>query len=318
MAHRQRQPRVSLPIASAGRPRPTSESNPVEGDAGGTLREYTEHAAELHRADPLFRKLEIETHLGCNRRCTYCFLATEKRANYAEHSGSIMEWPLYETLLAQLTDLGFDGILCFHFYDEPLLNPLIEQFVAAAAHQLPRTRRVIYTNGDRLTESRFASLRLAGTDLVYVTRHDNQVNERLRHIMRSDPDGIALDTRRDMQLNNRGGYLGPQTDPRIRRLPCIYPSESPIITIAGNVLPCSVDFRETMRLGNIKNEHLRDIFWSTKAVAFRRSLLEGGREHHALCVDCDYYADIIGANSTAEQHRQRDQPFARSRTPGST
>lgn len=280
---------------------------PLPATPEARLAEYQARVQRLAEQNGLFEKLEIELSLGCNRRCTYCFLATERRQDHVQSRTRVMPQPLFDLLLDQLTELEFRGVLCFHFYNEPLLNPHLHRYVAAARKRLPDVQMIIYTNADLLDEARYHELTTAGINLIYVTRHDNAVPATLAPVLKLP--GVLIDMRADMEFNNRGGYLGPPVDDRMRTLPCVYPSECAIITIDGNVLPCSCDFRESMKFGNIREQHLRDIYLSPAAIAFRRDLLAGRRQDHALCKDCDWYAEVLGLPSSAEAHREREQPL---------
>jgi radical SAM protein with 4Fe4S-binding SPASM domain len=269
------------------------------------LRSYSEHVAALQRAGQIFEKLEIEINLGCNRRCTYCNLATDQREYYVQSRNKTMDWRLFELLIRQLGDIGFGGVLCFHFFAEPLLNKKLGEYARYAREHLPETRRVVYSNGDYLTAKRHRELTDAGISLFFVTRHDNVIPGFLAPVLR-EPN-VLLDTRADMTLNNRGGLFGITTDPRVRTLPCIFTSEALVVTIDGNILPCSCDFRELNRFGNIQDTHIRDIYESEACRQFRQDLLAGHREKYALCRDCDFYCEVLGVLSAAESHRACEQ-----------
>jgi radical SAM protein with 4Fe4S-binding SPASM domain len=278
----------------------------VNGGAVSDLRTYYERVAELQGADRMFEKLEIELNLGCNRRCTYCNLATDRREYYAQSRDRTMRWGLFDLLLRQLVDIGFGGVLCFHFYAEPLLNKRLGEYASYARQHLPEAQSIVYTNGDYLTAQRHRELTEAGVSLFFITRHDNLIPDFLAPIL-LEPN-VLLDTRAEMVLNNRAGLLGSPTDPRVRRLPCIFTSETLVVTIDGNVLPCSCDFRESNSFGNIEEVHIRDIYTSEACRRFRQDLLAGRREAYALCRDCDSYCEVLGVPSAAEFHRLHEQP----------
>eukprot|EP00257_Ricinus_communis_P024181 XP_015584329.1 uncharacterized protein LOC8276297 [Ricinus communis] len=216
-----------------------------------------------------------------------------------------MNWHLYELIIQQLVDIAFGGVLCFHFYAEPLLNRKLGEFVAYATRQLPKTKCILYTNGDYLTAKKHSDLTAAGISLFFVTRHDNAITDVLLPVLRES--NVVLDTRDDITFNNRAGLLGPPTDVRVRTLPCIFTSEALVITIDGNVLPCSCDFRESNCFGNVKEAHIRDIFCSDRCREFRRDLLAGRRAAYKLCRDCDAYCEVLNVPSAAEPHRAREQ-----------
>lgn len=268
--------------------------------------DYMRGVDRLKVQRPRFQKVEVEVNTGCNRQCGYCFLATRKRESVVSSRRRVMEMALYATLVGQLESLGFDGELNYHFYGEPLVNKRLPEYVALARRHLPAAAIVLYTNGDLLTPAKYRALREAGVTRFYVTFHDDAVPDRLRDVV-TQPD-VTYDTRSTMVLNNRGGHLGRNPFERVRSLPCIYPSLSVVVTIDGNVLPCSCDFDEQMPLGNIRTTHLREIWDSEKARGFRQDLLEGARARHALCEGCDFYSPVLGVPSMAEAHRHTGQP----------
>lgn len=265
---------------------------------------YLCRVKQLTDEKPLFNQVEIEINLGCNRKCSYCFLSTLKRENVVVARRKIMDWDLYTLLLNNLRDIQFSGELNFHFYAEPLLNKKLPLFIQESKKYLEGASTVIYTNGDLLNEKKYNELKKAGLDFIYITRHDNDIPDSLKSII-TQP-GVKHDSRANMMFNNRAGYLGKPTDLRVQTLPCIYPSLAVIITIDGNVLPCSCDFNESMVFGNIKEQHLYDIWHSKIATEFRSDLLNGNRASHNLCKDCDVYSDNLGILSVAESHRSID------------
>lgn len=268
--------------------------------------DYMREVSRLKDEQPRFQKVEIEVNTGCNRRCSYCFLATRRRESVVEARRRVMEMELYERVVSQLADLEFEGELNYHFYGEPLINKRLHEYVALARAALPRCTIVLYTNGDLLTPAKYRQLRDAGVGRFYVTFHNDVVPQRLGEVL-AQPD-VVYDTRSTILLNNRGGYLGRNPFEAVRTLPCIYPSVTVIVTIDGNVLPCSCDFDERMSFGNVRSRHLREIWDSEKARAFRRDLLDGARASHALCEGCDYYSGIVGLPSAAEAHRNVPPP----------
>lgn len=279
---------------------------------GTPLEDYLRLVEDFLDRDPLFQKIEIEVNLGCNRRCTYCFLHSKRREDTVRSRSKIMERALYERLVAQLRDLDFAGVVCFHFYGEPLLNKRLPEFVRIAARELPKARSIVYTNGDFLDSRWYQRLVEAGIDTIYVTRHDNVIPDSLVPLL--DRPEVIVDRRADMSFNNRGGYLGGAKD-RVRDLPCIFFAESIVATIDGNILPCSCDFDESMVMGNVREHHLRDIYYSEAARRFRTDLLQGRRSRYDLCRNCDYYSGVLGIESAAERHRfiEQESPAPRPR-----
>jgi len=270
---------------------------------------FHERVAALRSRRALFEKIEIEVNIGCNRRCSYCFLASDRRERYVATKSKTMDWDLYCLLIEQLSSLEFRGIACYHFYAEPLLNPNLPAYVAHAASRLPAVRFILYTNGDYLSAALHTRLTDAGITVFVVTRHDNEVPAFLQEVLLRN--NVVLEKRADMSLNNRGGFLGAPVDERVRSLPCIYTSEAVVVTIDGEVLPCSCDFRQINSFGNIRNAPINEIYESETCRRFRHDLLAGRRADYELCRECDYYCGVLSAPSAAEPHRQLHQPTVR-------
>jgi radical SAM protein with 4Fe4S-binding SPASM domain len=277
------------------------------------IEAYLSRVEELKKQTPLFAKVEVEVNLGCNRRCAYCFLATKRREHIIRTKQRVIAPDVYNRLLTQLQDLEFTGELNFHFYSEPLLDPSLSDHIRVARHALPDSLLVLYSNGDRLDVRRYEALKAAGLDRFYLTFHDDVIPDRLKDIINL-PD-VVFDRRATILLNNRGGYLGKNRNPQVATLPCVYPALAIVVTIEGNVLPCSCDFDEQMSFGNINAVHLRDIWRSPKATQFRDDLLNGWRSRYKLCEHCDYFSGIVGVTSTAEASRDCGTTTARTRTP---
>jgi radical SAM protein with 4Fe4S-binding SPASM domain len=59
------------------------------------------------------------------------------------------------------------------------------------------------------------------------------------------------------------------------------------ITLQGNVIPCFEDFYQHNQMGNINQQHLKDIWESNKYLKFREELNLGLRHRYKACEDCN-------------------------------
>jgi radical SAM protein with 4Fe4S-binding SPASM domain len=66
------------------------------------------------------------------------------------------------------------------------------------------------------------------------------------------------------------------------------PSYDAEITAAGHVLPCCNDYHEQMRMGNVKDTPLKEIWLNDKFTQFRRDLKRGLRHKYVICKDCNF------------------------------
>lgn len=117
---------------------------------------------------PVF--VEIETATRCNRRCQWCPTGSKPRGD-EQH---LMPWPLLVRIVEQLGAVGYDGWIALHNFNEPLLNPRLEDELALIGDVLPRARRSVFTNGDLLTRAHLATFSTLGVAHVRVTRYPAQ------------------------------------------------------------------------------------------------------------------------------------------------
>lgn len=228
--------------------------------------------------------VEIEIGVRCNRTCVYCPNSTLGSTS----PSSFMETGLYRLIVAQLSEIAFSGRLSFHFYNEPLIRKDLETLVAVARTALPLAYLVLYTNGDLLTDTRYANLLEAGIDFFIVTRHGGEPMTPRLHQRVQFPG--------DLDLSGRAGAVRGETAP-LRRA-CYAPSEMLIVTVNGDVVLCHEDARREIVLGNLGRSTIRDIWCGDNMARFRRHLVRGERrEAGSICTRCDHRA-YPGPNMT--------------------
>lgn len=232
------------------------------------------------------KMVEIETYTRCNRRCSYC-------PNH-DHARPDVHMPdeLYHRILDQLVEIGFRGRLSYHFYNEPLLDPRLPGFVAAARRRLPECRIVLYSNGDFMTKEVFVKLVDSGMDLAWVTNHGRsakhcawrhelapELAERLRYQTNQNPD---------IFWTNRGGLLPQIASVREPlRAVCTAIATTLVVTAEGNVVLCYEDYEGRETLGNLHRDTIASVWNSERATFLRGRLLEGDRSCCGPCQNCN-------------------------------
>lgn len=220
--------------------------------------------------------VEIEVCSRCNRSCDYCPVSLDPRPAVPVR----MSDEVFGRTVDALAEVGFTGRLSYHLYNEPLLRTDLHRLVAIARDRLPDALQILNTNGDLLDESRYRTLRDAGVDYFYVTRHSpGEYPQRPFQVVQ---------TWEDLTLTNRGGTLTqlPTPSPRTVRTPCYAPSEMLIVTVTGDVLLCYEDAHREHVLGNLMRASLADIWNSAEFRARRERLARGDRTVDAMCLAC--------------------------------
>ena len=232
--------------------------------------------------------VEIEINHDCNRACAYCPNSIAERP----HQGR-MPRTLFVRILSQLRELGYQGRISYHFYNEPLLSPDLDEFVGLTKEYLPKCWIEIYTNGTLLSQERFDRLLTVGVDKFTVTRHHGIKDFPFTKVYESlDPSRrarVKFQHYKELYFTSRGGlmkvgYAGkkPPLD-----LPCLIPTSALVITVNGNIVPCFEDYFEKNVMGNIAEQDLLSIWNSDRYKQFRDDLKNRKRSAHPVCDSCN-------------------------------
>lgn len=218
--------------------------------------------------------VEIEINTDCNRKCCYC--PNSKRPP-GESSPQYMEKNLYQKIIGELKELGFKGRLSYHFYNEPLLHPNLEDIIMYTSDRLPEARQVLYTNGDLLDDRKYHSLLEWGVHHLVVTQHDSKPFPQRPRQTVLHPDWLTL--------TNRGGTL--LKSPGTLDLPCLVPYKMLIISYDGKVLLCYEDAQKTQVKGDVNDRDITAVWFSDTFEAARKELEKGNRVINDVCRYCD-------------------------------
>lgn len=232
--------------------------------------------------------VEIEINHACNRSCSYCPNSISERL-----TKGIMTLAAYQIVLNNLAEFDFAGRISFDFYNEPLLNPNLSEFVKMTKQQLPKTQIHLYSNGTLLTEAKTMALFANGVDRLVITKHEedefskkfvfdavyNSLNEELRN-------KVLFKSYKDLHLVNRGGLLKHISSHGLDLHPCFIPSHMLTVTVDLRVLSCFEDYNENLIFGDLKQEKLIDIWNKDSYKLFRGNLQKGLRHLHMPCRNC--------------------------------
>ncbi len=222
--------------------------------------------------------VEIEINSNCNRKCQYCPNSKLKRTNLPLY----MDTELFNKILSELKKINFDGRISYHFYGEPLLHPNLGNLIEKTSKMLKKSRLILYTNGDLLTEKKYLELVKSGVDYFVVTSHSLKT-------FPNRPKQIVLYPN-NLHLTNRGGVIGVLIEPF--KFPCFAPTTTLIITITGEILLCYEDARREHVFGNIMYQPLEEIWYSNKFIEIRKQLASGNREAVNICKICNNIAHL--------------------------
>lgn len=203
-----------------------------------------------------------------------------------------MDLENFEVILKQLQDMGYRGKMSYHFYGEPLLHPKLNQFIELTKKTLPEVRSEIFSNGVYLTKAKFDSLRKSGVDKFTITRHKDAgkiaFEETFALLSEEEKKSVKYYGYEQLIYTSRGGLVeaGKKVETPLKRM-CLIPQCTIVITKDGNVLACYEDYKEKNIMGNVFQEHLRDIWEKPQYREFRENLKKGQRYLYDVCRNCN-------------------------------
>ena len=103
-----------------------------------------------------------------------------------------------------------------------------------------------------------------------------------------EDDGTLQDLKQLLEKNGhsiRDGSIDSSKPNDAKNSFCNYPFRKISISPSGEVVLCCMDYRYETRLGNVNEQHLRDIWQSDQLNRYRLSLLK--RDRQGFCAECD-------------------------------
>jgi len=230
--------------------------------------------------------IQIETLTACNRRCHYC--PNSKFDRGLLKNSKRLKTELFKKIINELAiPRSWGGDIQPHFYGEPLMDDRMTGLVNYTKKKLPTCSISIFTNGDFLTLNLYKELVNVGVSRFVITKHSAQEASNIKKILRfrrlHGNDNIVMQYRKLDVISNRGGLVKVKNPVKLNR--CTWVPSTVIIDYDGNVLPCCDDYLGTVKLGNIKNEQLMDI-WRKPYYKKLRKDLRRGNFTLDLCKKC--------------------------------
>ena len=227
----------------------------------------------------------IETLTACNLRCSYCPNSVYERGLIKNNQE--MDTGLFYRIIDELADLNWVGEIEPHSYGEPLLDERLPSFCAYIRQKLPLAKIGIYTNGELLNINWYIKLVGAGVNKFRVTQHlENESKGTLDVISYREKhgyDNVEFTYTRLNHINSRGGLV--DVDEGELRQECNYPDHHVGISFDGHIMICCNDFLNEVKVGNVCNEKIIDI-WKKPIYKDIRTNIRSGNFTLNICKNC--------------------------------
>jgi radical SAM protein with 4Fe4S-binding SPASM domain len=254
---------------------------------------------------PLFEQLCLESQSNCNRSCWFCPRTYDRTGKYLDVAGKsvIRAMPTEKILdvLDQAHALGFRGLVGFHHYSEPLLDP--RNVMLAREAQRRELVPWLHTNGDVLRRDEQLCREVSEVyGHIVVGLYDYDADEELEAekrfwqarltSARLDFSAIGRGTARARTSMAIPRAVVP-TDARMtvpdltfRNGPCERPLIRMIIQWDGEVCNCCEDTSGAFEIGNVYRSRLEELWFSAHHARLVEDLAAGRRDRYSLCRNC--------------------------------
>ena len=196
-----------------------------------------------------------------------------------KHDISIMPKEIVVRVLEVLKKYDFSGMISFHNYNEPGIDPRLISFIEMTKKYCPNSKIYFSTNGFYLNQSLLEEYEEAGVDSLHISAYSRDEYDRLCVLK---PKGMELKLE-VMKFDNRLSYYdGPE---RKCIAPCYAPLAEVIIDSNADVVLCCWDWKYKYRFGNLKEHGLEEILASKEVLDVYKSLSSGIRRFD-ICKRC--------------------------------
>lgn len=267
---------------------------------------------------PIPLNIDIELSSICNLKCPFCYMANPK---YKRPQNRFFPIQLLDTLLYQMSEIGIPAVK-FNWIGEPMLYPYTTSSFYNA-YKLGFYDILVNTNGNYhdcknsgltfTTKVKFSLDSMSPITYEIMRPRGNlaMVLANIEDLIKRGHKNICL-ARVITKDNKDEGFKGqvrfsfgdevkvsehyvfdrnPTYDNHIdfpknlKRKYCEYPSQRLVIDADGDIFPCCVDAFKEMKLGNIKENTLLEVWQSDKLAEIRWRLKHGGLPSVA-CQNC--------------------------------
>lgn len=230
--------------------------------------------------------VNLETTNRCNmiEQHPKCPIATRRKI-FGDCS---LDLDVIKKFLTELHEYGFKGRLGLHHYSEALVDPRIYDIIDLCGKLCPNAKINIFTNGKLLTKQVAQKLLCHGVYFLMITAYSSEDFMRLDKIvndMRKEfPDKLIKISLRDLDRRMEI-YSSPVLN---LNQSCKSVKDLLVITSAGELQLCCMDFLLKYRFGNLYDKSLMEILTESNYLKLAEDLIEGKRKNYDICSRCKF------------------------------
>jgi hypothetical protein len=206
---------------------------------------------------------------------------------------------IYKILNELAVDVGFNGRVSFHFYNEVFTDPRFLKILEFSAKL--GLNVYINTNGDFLTSDIINILNSLNVVQLNISLYDWKDDEEYAMLKDKFYRKVNLNTfaneyrfiKGGVHLGTRAGYAKHKEQPNNLPLKakCSCVTRKLEVRCDGQAVICSHDYFGIHAIGNIASQHILDIWYSEERINQVKQLSKGNRFKFELCANCSDFID---------------------------
>lgn len=252
---------------------------------------------DLNNPSP-FRSIGIETYNRCNNDCPFC----PANMFFDKRTPVFMKEQLFSSIIQQLKEFDYQGIVTLSINDEPLLDNRLEKFVKISTRNLQNSEVKFWTNGKLLNLKRLKSLYKSGLRSMTIDNYNDRlellpnIKNLLKQIKGTEMEkNISINVwlrYKNVVLDNRAGLSpnGNKTNWLIRMRKCGLPFIQFNVNPEGKAFICCLDAYYQNIVGDLNKESIMEIWRGKKLKDIRKNIISSGRKNIFPCKRCDTLA----------------------------
>lgn len=195
---------------------------------------------------------------------------------------TILPEHIFKAVINTCEQYDFQGVISFHMYNEPLIDPRLFLFMDLIRKIIPRAKIFIVTNGWYLDQNMAYDLEAHGLDYLHISAYSKADYLRFKKLKFTIPVRIF-----NYPLDNRLNWYS-QTEKSLCTPTCYSPLYEICVNCNGKIVLCTYDWKSMHELGDLKHETLEVILKKEKPRDIYDSLSKGNRKYK-LCRNCATY-----------------------------
>lgn len=197
-----------------------------------------------------------------------------------KHEINILPKKVIISVLEVLKKYNFSGMISFHNYNEPGIDPRLMSLVELTKDYCPDCFIYFSTNGFYLDQNLIEEYEEAGVDKMHISAYSDSEYKRLSKLKTRK---MALSIEHMFFDDRLAFYDSPE---KKCDKPCYAPLNELIINNNADIVLCCWDWKYKYKYGNLKYQGLEEILTSKKISDVYNKLSRGIR-HLDICKSCN-------------------------------